>query len=167
METDAAQLLRGHGLSVTNQRLAVLAAVTASPHATAEQIADAVRSEIGTVSRQAVYDTLATLTGLGVLRRIQPARSPARFETRIDDNHHHLVCRVCGDTVDVDCAVSSTPCLQASDDHGFIIDEAEVIYWGVCPACSAATTSHPEQPGNRRKHPVRPSTTTAQGAKSR
>jgi Fur family ferric uptake transcriptional regulator len=137
MERESKELLRSHGLHVTAQRLAVLEAVTASPHATADQVVDTVRAEIGTVSRQAVYDTLGTLTDLGVLRRIQPARSPARYETRVGDNHHHLVCRVCGVTVDVDCAVNERPCLQASHDHGFTIDEAEVIYWGVCPACQS------------------------------
>jgi Fur family ferric uptake transcriptional regulator len=135
MARDTKALLKEHGLHVTAQRLAVLEAVSAAPHATADQVVEAVRAGIGAVSRQAVYDTLATLTDRGVLRRIQPARSPARYEDRAGDNHHHLVCRSCGLTLDVDCAVNARPCLQASDDRGFLIDEAEVIYWGLCPAC--------------------------------
>jgi Fur family ferric uptake transcriptional regulator len=126
-------------LQVTAQRLAVLKSVSARPHATADELADDVRESIGSVSRQAVYDALATLTEKGLIRRIQPARSPARYEDRVDDNHHHLVCRSCGRTVDVDCAVGSRPCLEAADDHGFTIDEAEVIYWGHCPACQTAS----------------------------
>jgi Fur family ferric uptake transcriptional regulator len=120
---------------VTAQRLAVLRAVGGRPHATADEIEGVVRQEIGAVSRQAVYDALGVLTDKGIIRRIQPARSPARFEDRVDDNHHHLVCRACGITVDVPCAVGYTPCLAASDDQGFVIDEAEVIYWGTCPEC--------------------------------
>ena len=135
--TDPAELLRRHGVQVTAQRLAVLRAVSARPHGTADEIEEVVRVDIGAISRQAVYDALAMLTDKGLIRRIQPARSPACYETRVDDNHHHLVCRVCGCTVDVDCAVGTRPCLQASDDHGFTIDEAEVIYWGVCPDCRA------------------------------
>jgi Fur family ferric uptake transcriptional regulator len=136
---DAEGLLREHGLQVTPQRLAVLAAVSARPHATADEVADDVRRSIGSVSRQAVYDALGTLAEKGVVRRIQPARSPARYEDRVDDNHHHLVCRTCGCMVDVDCPVASRPCLEAADDHGFTIDEAEVIYWGYCPACRQAS----------------------------
>jgi Fur family ferric uptake transcriptional regulator len=132
---DPALLLRQHGLQVTAQRLAVLRAVSARPHGTADEIEEHVRSDLGAVSRQAVYDALGTLTDAGLVRRIQPARSPARYEDRVDDNHHHLVCRVCGRSVDVDCAVGARPCLEADDDHGFIIDEAEVIYWGICPSC--------------------------------
>lgn len=123
---------------MTAQRLAVLRAVSARPHGTADEIEALVRSEIGAISRQAVYDALGTLTDKGLIRRIQPARSPARYEDRADDNHHHLVCRGCGLTVDVDCAVGKRPCLTADDDHGFTIDEAEVIYWGVCPDCQTA-----------------------------
>ena len=134
-----ALLLRQHGLHVTAQRLAVLRAVSDRPHRSAEDIDKAVRSEIGAVSRQAVYDTLATLTGKGLLRRIQPAGSPARYENRVGDNHHHLICRTCNQMVDVDCAVGETPCLTAADDSGYQIDEAEVIYWGKCPQCLAAT----------------------------
>ncbi len=135
---DLTQLLRRHGVQVTAQRLAVVRAVSGRPHATADEIEELVRAEIGSISRQAVYDALGTLTDTGLIRRIQPARSPARYEDRVDDNHHHLVCRTCGRMVDVDCAVGRRPCLEAADDHGFTIDEAEVIYWGVCPACQAA-----------------------------
>jgi Fe2+ or Zn2+ uptake regulation protein len=132
---DDAALLRERGLQVTAQRLAVLRAVAGRPHGTADDIEELVRAEIGAISRQAVYDALGILTENGLIRRIQPARSPARYEDRVDDNHHHLVCRSCGRTVDVDCAVGSRPCLEAADGHGFSIDEAEVIYWGYCPAC--------------------------------
>ena len=136
---DTAQLLRSYGLQVTAQRLAVVRAVARQPHATADDIENLARHEIGAISRQAVYDALGTLTDAGLIRRIQPARSPARFERRVDDNHHHLVCRQCGLTVDVDCAVGDTPCLTAADSAGFEIDEAEVIYWGRCPECAAAS----------------------------
>ena len=135
---DHEALLRSHGLQVTTQRLAVLRAVSARPHSTADDIDKAVRAEIGAVSRQAVYDALGTLTEKGVLRRIQPAGSPARYEDRVGDNHHHLICRACGRMVDVDCAVGYTPCLTAADDSSYEIDEAEVIYWGRCPECVAA-----------------------------
>jgi Fe2+ or Zn2+ uptake regulation protein len=139
--TDHSTALREHGIYVTAQRLAVLRAVDAQPHATADVIVRSVRDEIGTVSRQAVYDTLNTLSTLGVLRRFQPMGSPARFESRTGDNHHHLICRTCGRVEDVDCAVGARPCLTASDDHGFEIDEAEVIYWGTCPDCRAAAAN--------------------------
>ena len=132
---DSAALLRVRGVQVTAQRLAVLRAVTQRPHSTADDIDKVVRADIGAISRQAVYDALVTLTGKGILRRIQPAGSPARFETRVDDNHHHLICRICNQMVDVDCAVGDTPCLTAADDWGYEIDEAEVIYWGRCPQC--------------------------------
>ncbi len=135
---ERAEALRRHGLQVTAQRLAVLVALAAAPHQTADEIEDAVRAEIGSVSRQAVYDALGVLTDKGLVRRIQPARSPARYEDRVDDNHHHLVCRTCGRTVDVDCAMGARPCLEVDDDHGFTVDEAEVIYWGSCPACRGA-----------------------------
>jgi len=135
---DSAQLLRDHGLQVTAQRLAVLRAVSRRPHGTADDIEELVGDDIGAISRQAVYDALGVLTETGLIRRIQPARSPARYEDRVDDNHHHAVCRACGVTVDVDCAVGYRPCLAAADDHGFAIDEAEVIYWGYCPACKPA-----------------------------
>jgi Fe2+ or Zn2+ uptake regulation protein len=130
-----AALLRDHGLQVTAQRLAVLRAVAHSPHGTADEVADMVRAELGSISRQGVYDALGVLVARGLLRRIQPAGSAARYEHRVADNHHHLVCRSCGHTVDVDCAVGHAPCLDPGDGQGFEIDEAEVIYWGRCPAC--------------------------------
>jgi len=136
---DSGALLRRHGLQVTAQRLAVLRAVTGRPHSTADDIDKVVRAEIGAISRQAVYDALGILTDKGILRRIQPAGSPARYEDRVGDNHHHLICRACGGMVDVDCAVGATPCLTASDDSGYEIDEAEVVYWGRCPECVGAT----------------------------
>ena len=134
-------LLRQHGMHVTAQRLAVLEAVSDHPHSTADGIYAAVRAEIGSISRQAVYDALAVLTERGVFRRIQPAGSSARYENRVGDNHHHVVCRVCGQMVDVDCAVGDRPCLTAADAAGYEIDEAEVIYWGRCPDCMAAAPS--------------------------
>jgi len=133
--TDPAELLRQHGIQVTAQRLAVLRAVSGEPHTTADAVADAVRSEIGAISLQAVYDALSVLVTARLIRRIQPAGSPARFEDRVGDNHHHLICRVCGRVVDVDCAVGDAPCLIAADDSGYEIDEAEVAYWGRCPDC--------------------------------
>jgi Fur family ferric uptake transcriptional regulator len=139
---DDDELLRRHGLQVTAQRLAVLRAVSDGPHSTADDIYTDVRAEIGAISRQAVYDALAALTDKGLLRRIQPARSPARFENRVGDNHHHLICRTCNRMVDVDCAVGDTPCLTAADDAGYEIDEAEVIYWGQCPECALAIQSN-------------------------
>ena len=146
-------LLRGHGLQVTAQRLAVLRAVSDRRHSTADDIYTVVRAEIGAISRQAVYDALAALTDKGLLRRIQPARSPARYEHRVGDNHHHLICRTCSRMVDVDCAVGYTPCLTAADDSGYEIDEAEVIYWGRCPECVAATSASSN--GAKRTHSVR------------
>jgi Fur family ferric uptake transcriptional regulator len=134
---DVSALLRAHGLQVTAQRLAVFRAVAAHPHGAADDVHAAVQAELGTISRQAVYDALAALTEKGLLRRIQPAGSPARYETRAGDNHHHVICRTCGRTVDVDCAVGDAPCLTAADDSGYEIDEAEVIYWGRCPECVA------------------------------
>ena len=139
MNEDAERLLRRHGLQVTAQRLAVLRAVSIHPHATADELADDVRGSIGSISRQAVYDTLGMLVERGLARRIQPAGSSARYEDRVGDNHHHLVCRTCGVMVDVDCAVGEAPCLTADDDHGFAIEEAEVIYWGYCPGCRNQT----------------------------
>jgi Fur family transcriptional regulator, stress-responsive regulator len=136
-----AALLRSHGLQVTAQRLAVLRAVSERPHSTADDIDKAVRSELGTISRQAVYDALAALTDKALLRRIEPAGSPARYEDRVGDNHHHLICRICNRMVDVDCAVGETPCLTAADDAGYEIDEAEVVYWGRCPECMSNQTS--------------------------
>ena len=133
------QLLRQHGVQVTAQRLAVTRAVSSRPHATADVLTDEVRAVIGSISRQAVYDTLGVLVDKGLVRRIQPAGSPARYEDRVGDNHHHLICRTCDTMFDIDCAVGAVPCLTADDDHGFEIDEAEVIYWGRCPACRART----------------------------
>jgi Fur family transcriptional regulator, stress-responsive regulator len=133
--TDPGALLRQRGLRVTPQRLAVLRAVSDAPHVTADVVADTVRGEIGAISIQAVYDALGTLTSNGLLRRIQPAGSPTRYEARVGDNHHHVVCRVCDRMVDVDCVVGDPPCLTAVDDFGFEIDEAEVIFWGRCPEC--------------------------------
>ncbi len=132
------EMLKVAGLQKTAQRLAVIDAVSERPHATADEIEELVRLEIGTISRQSVYDTLTTLTDKGLIRRIQPAKSAARYEMRVDDNHHHLVCRSCGLTLDVDCVVGSRPCLQVDDDRGFEIDEAEVIFWGFCPKCQAS-----------------------------
>lgn len=134
---EPSELLRQHGIPVTAQRLAVLRAVTERPHATADAIAEVVRGKIGAISKQAVYDALGMLSKKGLIRRIQPAGSPARYEDRVGDNHHHLICRACGKTLDVDCAVGKAPCLTASGDSGFHIDEAEVIYWGTCAACRA------------------------------
>ncbi len=141
--------LRGADLRVTRQRTAVLDAVRALPHADTESVLAAVRRELPAVSHQAVYDALATMTRAGLVRRIQPMGSLARYEARTGDNHHHVVCRSCGAVADVDCATGATPCLTASADHGFVIDEAEVVYWGTCPACATTrtrpTTSHPTQ----------------------
>lgn len=130
------QQLRDAALRVTRPRLALLAAVHAHPHAETEVLIDAVRRELPEVSHQAVYDGLAALTAAGLVRRIQPSGSVARYETRVGDNHHHVVCRSCGTIADVDCALGEAPCLTAENDQGFTIDEAEVIYWGTCPACS-------------------------------
>ena len=139
MLDDPANLLREHGVQVTAQRLAVLRAVSGRPHCTADDVAEDVRAEIGAISRQAVYDALGMLSEKGLIRRIQPAGSPALYEDRVGDNHHHVICRVCGETADVDCAVGETPCLNAAAaDSGFRIDEAEVIFWGSCPECLAA-----------------------------
>ena len=137
-----ADRLRSAGLQVTAQRTAVLSAVERRQHSTADEIAAGVREEIGTVSRQAVYDALAALVAKGLLRRIQPSGSAARFEHRVGDNHHHVVCRQCGRMADVDCAVGAAPCLTAADDSGFAIDEAEVIYWGRCPQCRGTTATN-------------------------
>ncbi|MFC0315497.1 Fur family transcriptional regulator [Gordonia phosphorivorans] len=136
--------IRGAGLRLTRPRLAVLSAVDAQPHAVTDTVIASVRDELGDVSRQAVYDVLRALTDAGLIRRIQPSGHAARYETRIGDNHHHVVCRDCGDVRDVDCAVGEAPCLEAVDTHGFQIDEAEVVYWGRCPACAArANADHP------------------------
>jgi Fur family ferric uptake transcriptional regulator len=148
MNDTSADLLREHGVHVTAQRLAVMEAVSRHPHCTADDVASAVRAEIGTISRQAVYDALGLLADKGLIRRIQPAWSPARFEDRAGDNHHHLVCRTCFRMVDVDCAVGAAPCLTPADDAGYEVDEAEVIYWGRCPECvarSPAGSAHDEK----------------------
>ncbi|PCJ58050.1 MAG: transcriptional repressor [Candidatus Hydrogenedentota bacterium] len=136
--SNPADILREHGVQVTAQRLAVLQAVSDLPHGTADDVAENVRAEIGSISRQAVYDALGILSEKGLIRRIQPAGSPTLYEDRVEDNHHHLICRTCGKTVDVDCAVGETPCLTAADDLGYQIDEAEVVYWGTCPECLKA-----------------------------
>jgi Fur family ferric uptake transcriptional regulator len=133
---DPVDLLRGAGLRVTQPRIAVLGALAEHPHADTDTIAAAARAALGTVSTQAVYDVLRALSQAGLARRIEPAGSPARFELRVGDNHHHVVCRDCGMIADVDCAVGERPCLDPSDSHGFAIDEAEITYWGVCPDCS-------------------------------
>jgi Fe2+ or Zn2+ uptake regulation protein len=147
-ESDYAGQLRAADLRVTRPRLAVLEAVHSLPHADTETIFGAVRSDLPDVSRQAVYDVLAALTGVGLVRKIQPSGSVARYESRVGDNHHHVVCRSCGVIADVDCAVGEAPCLTPSEHDaldGFVLDEAEVIYWGLCPDCSAAqaSRSHP------------------------
>ena len=132
---DLANKLRDQGLQVTAQRIAVMEALAGNPHVTAEDITEIVRYKLGSISRQAVYDTLGVFVEKNLLRRIQPAGSVARYEDRVGDNHHHLVCRGCDLMYDIDCAVGATPCLTADDDHGFLIDEAEVVHWGLCPAC--------------------------------
>jgi Fe2+ or Zn2+ uptake regulation protein len=139
---DLERMLRGAALRVTRPRVAVLSAVHAHPHADTDSITSAARAALGELSHQAVYDVLRALTAAGLVRRIQPSGSLARYEARVGDNHHHVVCRSCGVIADVDCAVDATPCLTASDDHGFTIDEAEVVYWGRCPDCSIAHTPH-------------------------
>jgi Fur family ferric uptake transcriptional regulator len=136
LPVDPTVALRDAGLRVTGPRVAVLSALAAHPHADTDTLAEAARTELGTVSTQAVYDVLRALTAAGLARRIEPAGSPARFELRVGDNHHHVVCRVCGTIADVDCAVGERPCLTASDARGFVIDEAEVTYWGLCHDCS-------------------------------
>jgi len=142
--SDYAEQLRMADLRVTRPRVAVLDAVYAHPHADTETIFEAVRAGLPEVSRQTVYDVLHALTAVGLVRRIQPSGSVARYESRIGDNHHHVVCRSCGTIADVDCAVGAAPCLTASDHNGFVLDEAEVIYWGVCPDCSTPKTARPQ-----------------------
>jgi Fur family ferric uptake transcriptional regulator len=139
--SDFERMLREVDLRVTRPRLAVLTAVHQHPHADTDSIIGAVRQELVAVSHQAVYDVLRALTTAGLVRRIEPAGSVARYEARVGDNHHHAVCRSCGAIADVDCAAGDTPCLTASDDQGFLIDEAEVVYWGLCPQCAAATAA--------------------------
>ena len=159
MAADASVLLRERGIQVTAQRLAVLRAVAGQPHITADAAAEIVRTEIGAISLQSVYDALSLLVSEGLIRRIQPAGSPARFEDRVGDNHHHLICRICGRVVDVDCAVGSAPCLTPHSGRGYEIDEAEVAYWGRCPDCverprspSSAAGSTGARPGQRQRY---------------
>jgi Fe2+ or Zn2+ uptake regulation protein len=145
------ELLRQHGVQVTAQRLAIMRVVAEHPHATADELGDEVRARLGAISRQSVYDSLGVLVDKNLIRRIQPAGSAARYENRVGDNHHHLICRTCRTMFDVDCAVGEVPCLTAVDNHGFEVDEAEVIYWGRCPTCRAA--AQPEHPKNLTKQP--------------
>jgi Fur family ferric uptake transcriptional regulator len=159
-------MLREAGLRVTHPRVAVLTAVHGRPHADTDSIIGVVREDLGVVSHQAVYDVLRALTAAGLVRRFQPMGSVARYEARVGDNHHHVVCRSCGAIADVDCAVGYTPCLTAADDSGYEIGEAEVIYWGRCPECVAApsaasggrwpTHSAPHQQGNPALDPEPP-----------
>lgn len=150
METTYAELLRAKGLRVTRPRISVLQALQARPHAVTGDVLSSVRSALPTVSHQAVYDCLSALTDAGLVRRIQPAGSTARYELRVADNHHHLVCRACGSVTDVDCAAGAAPCLEPATDtpdtHGFAVDEAEVIYWGTCADCAATPSSTAESP---------------------
>ncbi len=139
--SDTTEVLRLHGVQITAQRLAIMRALSSHAHSTADELAEDVRNALGTISRQAVYDSLGVLVEKNLVRRIQPSGSAARYECRVGDNHHHLICRDCGTTVDIDCAVGHRPCLIADDDHGYEIDEAEVIYWGTCPACRTSITS--------------------------
>ncbi len=150
-QTTHEQRLRQAALRVTRPRVAVLTAVHEHPHADTDSIIGAVRAQYGAVSHQAVYDVLRSLTAVGLVRRIQPSGSVARYEARVGDNHHHVVCRVCQRIADVDCAVGDTPCLSASDDHGFTIDEAEVVYWGICPDCSTTQSFPPPTTAPPRK----------------
>ena len=164
MVENPAALLHSKGVHVTAQRLAVLSAVSSYPHCTADDVATIARKEIGTISRQAVYDALAVLVEKGLIRRIQPAGSPARYEDRVRDNHHHLICRSCGRMVDADCAVGAAPCLTPADPQGFEIDEAEVIYWGRCSRCRPGDPARPElekpsPSGRAAPHRSNPSTT--------
>jgi Fur family transcriptional regulator, stress-responsive regulator len=142
---DPAALLRAAGLRVTAPRVAVLKALAAEPHSTADDVASRVRESLGSVSTQAVYDVLRTCVGSGLVRRIEPAGSSARYETRTGDNHHHLVCRVCGRVTDVDCVVGAAPCLEPSDLNGFRVDETEVVFWGTCGECRTAAQSRGEE----------------------
>ena len=143
----AADRLRAVGLRVTAPRVAVLEALLEGGHLSADQVATAVRARLGTVSTQAVYDVLHALVGSGLAQHIEPAGSPARFEARIGDNHHHIVCRQCGDVADVDCLVGAAPCIEPAAAAGFVIDRAEVTYWGLCPGCQAAGSEGEEQRG--------------------
>jgi Fur family ferric uptake transcriptional regulator len=146
---ESERLLRRADLRVTRPRLAVLTAVGDHPHADTSSIADAVRRDFGAVSLQAIYDVLRALTDAGLIRCIRPAGSVARYESRVGDNHHHVACRSCGAIADVDCATGTTPCLTASQDHGYSIDEAEVVFWGLCPDCSTASTPNQNDPSRK------------------
>lgn len=161
MVTDPADLLRQRGIHVTAQRLAVLRAVAGQAHITADGVTEVVRAEIGAISLQSVYDALGLLVAEGLIRRIQPAGSPARFEDRVGDNHHHLICRICGRLVDVDCVAGSAPCLTAVDDGGYEIDEAEVAYWGRCPDCQAQSRAPSRSDPPVRRHQRRIARTEA------
>jgi Fur family ferric uptake transcriptional regulator len=143
MTTSSVDLLRQHGIQATAQRLAVLRAVSSRPHISANEIEEIVGADIGAISRQSVYDSLSVLVEKGLIRKIQPVGSAARYEDRVDDNHHHLICRVCESVVDVDCAVGAAPCLTAADDFGYEIDEAEVAYRGLCPDCQVEGRTTP------------------------
>jgi len=162
VDPTAAAMLRSVGLRVTAPRLSTLSVLAEHPHSDAESVARHLRGTLGSVSTQAVYDVLRALSERGLVRRIEPAGSSALFELRVGDNHHHVVCRRCGDVRDVACAVGSAPCLEAEDDHGFVVDEAEVIYWGTCPSCLAATgTAGHDQPRPRAHTPAPHQTETA------
>ena len=173
MGTNAADLLRQRGIQVTAQRLAVLRAVAGHPHIAADAVAEIVRNEIGAISLQSVYDALGLLVSERLIRRIQPSGSPARFEDRVGDNHHHLICRTCGRVVDIDCAVGTAPCLTPPDDRGYQVDEAEVAYWGRCPDCleQSRTSSPAGQPaavrsGQRRSAGAKFTTSPPTGRKT-
>ncbi len=142
MTSDFEARLRAVSLRVTRPRVAVLSALRDHPHVDTDTVIQLVRAEHPAVSHQAVYDVLRVLTEAGLIRRIQPMGATARYESRVGDNHHHIVCRGCGAIADVECAVGHAPCLSASDNHGFVVDEAEVVYWGTCPTCAAESTSH-------------------------
>jgi Fur family transcriptional regulator, stress-responsive regulator len=142
---DLPAALRNAGLRVTASRLAVISAIGEGDHLTADQVASAVRDRVGTISTQAVYDVLAALTRSGLTRRIEPAGSPARYETRVGDNHHHVVCRGCGGVSDIDCVVGEPPCVLPTDVSGYVIDEAEVTFWGLCPTCQTTSNPHAKE----------------------
>jgi len=169
MAGDSAALLRERGIQVTAQRLAVLRAVAGHPHITADALAEIVRNEIGAISLQSVYDALGLLVSERLIRRIQPSGSPARFEDRVGDNHHHLICRACGRVVDIDCAVGTAPCLTPLDDRGYQVDEAEVAYWGRCPDCleqSRTSSQAVSRSGQRRTAGAKPAARPPIGTKT-
>jgi len=169
MAGDSAALLRERGIQVTAQRLAVLRAVAGHPHITADALAEIVRNEIGAISLQSVYDALGLLVSERLIRRIQPSGSPARFEDRVGDNHHHLICRACGRVVDIDCAVGTAPCLTPLDDRGYQVDEAEVAFWGRCPDCleqSRTSSQAVSRSGQRRTAGAKPAARPPIGTKT-